>query len=354
MAAEIIPPGPQRATGLASLSAGTLAVEGFWYSVFGLSLHCNLCLPDLPRSHAPTGAPEIKLHLDVAPNLDLYPAAARDGGKSIYVSPSTNESGEAALRVSEIAQGALLHLQFNDGIQFWLDRKGNTVWASWSETSSLENACSYLLGPILGLLLRLRGVVCLHASAVAFNDCCVAFVGSEGAGKSTTAAAFARSGCGIVSDDIVGLVERDARFYVLPAYPHLCLWPESVAMLYGSPEALPRFLHDWEKRRLALGQDGTRFEDRTLPLEAIYILGARGSLAAAEVEYIPNREGLLALVANSYATTLIDVRLREEEFAVLSRLIASVPVRMVHPSDDPSRLEELCSAIRADLTAQQA
>ena len=121
-----------------------------------------------------------------------------------------------------------LHLAYSDGTQFWLDRKGAAIWAAWSERSSLENAISYLLGPVLGLLLRLRGIVCLHASAVAFDDHCVAFVGSAGAGKSTTAAAFAKLGCGIVSDDIVGLVERDGIFYVLPAYPHLCLWPESV------------------------------------------------------------------------------------------------------------------------------
>ena len=354
MAAQIVLPRAHCTPKPASLRVGTINVEGFWYSTFGLSLRSNLCVPDLPRSAAPTGTPEVRLHLGTFPDVGLYPAAARDGGKTIYVSPSANESGEPALCVWEIAQGALLQLRFNDGTQFWLDRKGNAVWATWAEESSLENACSYLLGPILGLLLRLRGVICLHASAVAFNDSCVALVGPEGAGKSTTAAAFARSGCGIVSDDIVGLVERDGRFYVLPAYPHLCLWPESVKMLYGTPDALPRLLDDWEKRRLALGQDGTRFENRILPLEAIYILGARRSVAAPQVRCVPNREGLLALVAHSYATTLIDVHMREEEFAVLSRLITSVPVRMVHPSDDPSRLEELCTLIRTDVEAQQA
>ncbi len=290
--------------------------------------------------------------MGISPDSNRLARDASLPNKLTYVSSYTTEDGQPALRVWEIAQAALLYLVYSDGTQFWLDRKGSTVWVVWSERSSLENASSYLLGPILGLLLRLRGVVCLHASAVAFGDRCVAFVGSEGAGKSTTAAAFAKFGFGIVADDIVGLVDRDKRFYVLPAYPHLCLWPEAVEMLYGSPEALPRLLDDWEKRRLALGEDGTRFEDRTLPLEAVYILGARSSDAAPHVNTIPNSDVLLSLVANTYATNLIDRDMRGDEFAVLGRLVFSIPVRVVHSSDDPSRIEDLCRIIREDFDAQ--
>ena len=90
-------------------------------------------------------------------------------------------------------------------------------------------------GPFWGLLLRFRGVTCLHASAVAIGGSVIAFVGAEGAGKSTTAAAFARAGYAAVSDDVVALVERKGDFFVSPSYPHLCLWPESVEMLYGRP-----------------------------------------------------------------------------------------------------------------------
>jgi hypothetical protein len=292
--------------------------------------------------------------LGIFPELDLRSDAAGSLTKSIYISSYTDEAGEPALRASETAGGVLLHLTYSDGTQFWLDRKGTAIWAAWSERSSLENAVSYLLGPVLGLVLRLRGIVCLHASAVAFDDSCVAFVGSAGAGKSTTAAAFARQGYGIVSDDIVGLVERHGSFYVLPAYPHLCLWPESVDMLYGSPDALPLLVHDWEKRQLALGENGTRFEERTLPLKAIYILGARRPDTDPSVTDVADREALLTLVANTYATNLIDRTMRGEEFDLLSRLISSVLVRAVHPSDDPGRIGDLCRLIHSDFGTQKS
>ena len=324
----------------------------FRYSVFGLSLCSNLSIPGLPRSSSSTDAPEVQLHLGIVPDLDLPSSAARGLNKPIYVSSYTDAAGEPALRAWETADGASLHLAYSDATEFWLDRKGAAIWALWSERSSLENAISYLLGPVLGLMLRLRGIVCLHASAVAFDDHCVAFVGSAGAGKSTTAAAFAKLGRSIVSDDIVGLVERDGIFHVLPAYPHLCLWPESVTMLYGSPDVLPQLLHDWEKRLLALGENGTRFEQRTLPLGAIYILGERRPDTTPVVGAIAEREVLLSLVANTYATNLIDRTMRGEEFALLSRLISSVPVRIVHPSGDPTRLEDLCRVLQSDFETQ--
>ena len=125
-------------------------------------------------------------------------------------------------------------MELNSG---WIG-KGRSL-GDMAENLTIEDMATYLLGPVLGLLLRLRGVTCLHASAVAFGETAVAFVGSEGAGKSTTAAALARRGHAILSDDIVALAEHNGSFFVHPAYPYLCLWPESVESLYGSAEALP-------------------------------------------------------------------------------------------------------------------
>jgi hypothetical protein len=266
----------------------------------------------------------------------------------VYVGSSSTETGEPGLRVWRVARGAFLHIAYSDGVQFWLDQKRETLWAVWPGTLSLEDTASYLLGPILGLLLRLRGVTCLHASVVAFDDRSVAFVGSQGAGKSTTAAAFARHGHGVLSDDIAPLAEREGVFHVMPAYPHLSLWPDSVKMLYGSSEALPRFIPNWDKRRLDLGNEGTHFENRPLPLGAIYILGERRPEPAPYLERMRPRSALLSLVADTYANKLLDREMRASEFAVLGRLVTTIPIRQVHPHNDADRLEDLCRIIRED------
>ena len=253
----------------------------FHYSAFGLSLHSNLPLPGLiPADLSATGH-EVHVHLGALPPIAT--AVRRSPEELAYASCNVSESGEPALRIWRVDGGALFRLSYTSGMQFWLDRRGTEIWASWPETSSLNDAATYLLGPVLGILLRLRGIVCLHASAIAVGGTAVAFVGPAGAGKSTTAAIFAQRGCAVLSDDIVALAEEPDTFRVLPAYPHVCLWPDSVGMLYGSPDRLPRFVPDWEKRCLALGRDDQlKFAQRALPLGVIYLLQERTSDSRAQ------------------------------------------------------------------------
>ena len=294
-------------------------------------------------------SPDVELHLGVRPYATEEGLSQRE--ELIYASSNTGQAGNSGLCVWCVAEKGLLRIAYSDGTQFWLDDKRQAVWATWPETSSLEETSTYLLGPIFGLLLRLRGITCLHASAVNIEGRSIAFVGSAGSGKSTTAAAFAREGYAVLSDDIVPLVEREGCLLVMPAYPHLCLWPDSVNMIYGAPDALPRFTANWEKRCLVLGQRGTRFESRPLPLAAIYILGDRRSDSAPCVEAVHPRGALLSLLADTYANKILDREMRAREFEVLGRLAAAIPVRRVFPHSDASRLRDLCRVIEDDFSA---
>src|SRR5260370_29472794 len=112
------------------------------------------------------------------------------------------------LRVWYVAAGAFLRVDYTGGPQFWLDRKREVLWADWPETSSLEDTCSYLLGPVLGYLLRLRGVTCLHASAVAFDNSCVAFVGTAGPRRNTTPPFFVPHSSVGISDPMWTFVDQ--------------------------------------------------------------------------------------------------------------------------------------------------
>ena len=316
------------------------------HTVFGLVVRSNLPIPGLASVRSSSDPADVEIHLGVSPHTE---SGIPDSSESLsYASSYTDEAGNPALRIWKTPDGAFLHLVYFDGTQFWLDRGGKSLWSTWPETSTLEDAASYLLGPVLGLVLRLRGVTCLHASAVTLEDRSVVFVGSEGAGKSTTAAAFARQGHAVISDDVVALMEIEGGFRVMPAYPHLCLWPDSVEMLYGSSEALPRFSPAWDKHRLDLGNHGTRFENRPLPLGAIYLLGDRRPDPAPYLEAIRPQAALLSLVADTFANKILDRAMRASEFAVLGRLVSTVPIRRVFPHEDSTRLGELCKVIRED------
>lgn len=313
-------------------------------SVFGLVLRSNLSIPGLVPIHAPAKNFDVDIRLGSSPDLAAESSPA--GEELIYVSSYTSETGETALRIWKIADGAFLRMNYFDGSQFWLDPKGKNVWALWPAALSLEDVGTYLLGPVLGFLLRLRGVPCLHASAVAFGDSAVGFAGSEGAGKSTTAAALARRGHAVISDDIVALMERDGSFFALPAYPYLSLWPASVKMLYGAEKNLPSFSANYDKRQLLLAENRLRFQEKPMALGAVFLVGQRvADPAAPFVETLPARENLVSLVASSYATNLLDKEMRAREFEMLGRLVAAVPVWRVRPHQDPAKIEDLCNVI---------
>jgi len=197
--------------------------------------------------------------------------------------------------------------------------------------------------------LRLLGTVSLHASAVAVADRAIALVGLPGAGKSTTAAAFASAGFPVLSDDIVALADQGTQFLVQPGYPRVNLWKDSVRRLFGSEDALPRITPTWDKRYLPLGQNGHHFASSPLPLAAIYILDSReSSLTAPIIEGVPGKEAFMALVANTYVNYLLDQDMRRTEFDVLGRVVSEIPVRRVRPPAECSAIFNLCEAIEAD------
>jgi hypothetical protein len=322
---------------------------GYHYKFFGLTFHSNLPLPGIPPEKNTAEKWDVTVHLGGSPDAEDKNMPSSE--ELTYASSDTNEKDEPVLRIWNVERGTFLRMAFEDMTQFWLDRGRENIWASWPDHLPLENTTSYLLGPVLGLMLRLRGVICLHASAVAIDRRSVAFVGSAGAGKSTTAAAFSKLGYAVLSDDIVALEERDGAFYVVAGHPQVCLWPESAKMLYGSAEALPRFNPEWEKRRLGLGDQGTRFESRALPLQVIYLLGGRRPDPAPSVEAIAKQAVLVDLVANTYANKILDRDMRAREFDVLARLVTAVPIRRVFPHSDPNRIQDLCQVIEADIAA---
>ena len=240
-----------------------------FYSVFGLVLKSNRAIPGLkPLLDLPVADVEVCLG-DGPPYLDHPVESAPEVW---YISQNTYQADEPVLQVWKLQGGAYFWLRYWDGVEFVVDRKGTRVWARWPGKASLEEVTVYLLGPILGFLLRLRGLTCLHASAIEVDGHALAFMGPPGAGKSTTAAAFARLGYAVLTDDITALEETRERFWVLPASPRLCLWPDSVSAVFGSREALPRLIPEdsadpaWDKRWLDLAGPEYLLRSQPLPL----------------------------------------------------------------------------------------
>jgi len=316
-----------------------------YYSVYGLHVFSSLPIPGvaaLPK----TLEADVKVSLQSAPNLDEGVMAPAEDW---YTGHFRDEKNEPSLKVWKIGDGGCFRLRYFDGTEFFLSESGNEIWATWPENLTLEDTATYLLGPIFGFLLRLRGVTCLHASAIAVDGQAIALIGPPGAGKSTTAAAFTQQGYPALSEDVVALCDLGDTFLVQPGYPLIRLWPESVQALFGSKDALPPLTPNWDKRYLDLTRDGLRFQQQPLPLAALYILDERSDDPAAPfVEAMPSHTGLIELLANTYTNYLLDQRMRAREFDLLGRLVKNTPLRKLKPNSDPARLPELCQFILDD------
>lgn len=318
---------------------------GFSYAVYGLRIQANLPIAGLNALPA-HGQIDIQVVLgSMPPFLAGFPD---DVWREYYVSPEPDENGDPDVRIWQLSGRGYFRIDYLDGTVVLVDEDGSRIWATWPDTATLEDTATYLLGPVLGFALRLRGTTSLHASAVVIEDMVVAFVGSSGSGKSTTAAAFARLGYSVLTDDVLALIDHGNEFMVQPAYPRVRLWPRSVEGLFGSEDALPKLTPTWDKRFLDL-DSAFRFQHEPLPLAAIYFLdGNDTDPPQPRIEGVGLQEGLMSLIAHTSANYLLDKPMRAAEFEVLGRLAESIPMRQVYAGVEFADLPVLCEIIAAD------
>ena len=312
------------------------------YFVCGLHVRSERRIPDL--------IPAESCDADVEITFQEHPESLQFGErrKLRYSSSELAPSGGAAVRLWEISSPFLLYsLVYGDGTKFVIDRAGSRVWATWGRESTFEDTLTYLLGPVLGFVLRLRGATCLHASAIAIDGVAIALTGPGGAGKSTAAAQFASMGYPVLSDDIATLEESGTAFLVQPSPARLRLWPSSVEHLYGRPDALPRLTPSWEKQYLDLRTGGRQFQSIPLPLAAIYVL-SDPQCPADEIEEIPRSAAMMHLLGNVYVNYLLDGSFRRRDFVRIAKVVNTVAVRRVNLLHNFAALEQTCRSIIAD------
>lgn len=313
-------------------------------TIYGLGIVTNRLIPGVPASTI--ASEDVHISFGSLPAwLDEVEATQSEAS---YVAEYKSEYGEPALRVFRVMDGKYYRFCYADRTEFVVDETGSEVWAAWVAPLTLEDTATYLLGPVMGFVMLLRGIVCLHASAIAIGNKAIALVGPAGSGKSTTAAAFSQRGYRVLAEDVVTLDDRGDNFLVRPGYPCIRLWPASVKALWGSQTFLPPLTPNWDKCYLDLME---RFQPEPLPLAAIYQLGERRhDRIAAYIEPLDRAYALMSLVANTYATKLMNKQMRAREFELLTRVLNKVPVRRVTPHADIDRIPELCQRILDDFS----
>lgn len=319
----------------------------FFTSIYGLNLVLNEQVPGIAALDSPTGLTDMEIDFGSMPSWFRPDDVKR---KLWYASPGQEAGATARLVIWDLVDRDYYEVCYADGTQFLINKSGTRIWATWPpETLTLEDTATYLLGPMMGFVLLLRGCISLHASAIAVGDKAIALVGPAGSGKSTTAAALAGLGYSVLAEDVVTVEDQGNMFLVQPAYPCIRLWPSSVKALYGQEAELPRLTPTWDKCYLDLTQEKYNFKTGPLPLAAVYLLDQRSEAPTSpSVHEVPASEALISLIANTYATYLMDKTMRAREFELLGRVLQNVPVRRVVPHTDPGNIAHLCQTILAD------
>jgi hypothetical protein len=200
-----------------------------------------------------------------------------------------------------------------------------------------------LLDQVLPLALGRMGRTPIHASAVHVPRFgVIAFAGGPGCGKSTLAAALAREGCAVLSDDCLVIDVRRHAAWAVPSYPGVRLWPDAATRL------------GYRGRRVAHYSDKLRVGRTGLPtaigpsrLRALFLLSPPSAMVrTASMAPRGARERLIGLATYAYLLDIQDRTALTRLFHQLGVLADIVPIAALRLSKDRRRLPALAREVR--------
>ncbi len=271
------------------------------YSLHGLVVESSHPLAGVP-------AMETERAADVVVRFGARPDEASAWSESLVrvVHASDRLSGAAPVLIADRPHtDETLRLRYAEGIRFHVSPRGDAVWCDWVAPLTEADAVTYLLGPVIGVVLRRRGVLAIHASAVVIAGGAWALLGPGGSGKSTLAAAFAYAGLPVLTDDILALRREGEKWMALPAHRGIRLWEDSARLVAEEGGAFPEISPTWPKRDLDLARHELPIAHLPVPLRGVLVLEDYGALGVPPaVEALKPTALLVELVANVYVNYL--------------------------------------------------
>ncbi len=198
-----------------------------------------------------------------------------------------------------------------------------------------------ILGPALGILLHQRCRLVLHASAININDVAVAFMGHNGAGKSTTTFSFINSGYPLIADDILSIEFRDNIPVVYQGLPRIKLWPESMEIFDKSMESFP--IHPESRKRSYFVDD---FCNQVVSLKHIYVIENKDK---TYLEELKPQEALIELIRNSYCANIFQNSDQATNLEAYGKIVKNVSIKQLNIERSLDKIPEMVNLIEKDV-----
>ncbi len=284
------------------------------------------------------------------PCPELFPEGA--GTPDVQVSyrpvaPVTRPSFNGAYNQIQFGDGIFLHNK--TGVVRTLSIEGTEIHMQRTPFVADDEVRYVFLTIVMTALLLQRGILPMHASAVATPRGAFLFVGRSGAGKSTLAAELVRRNYLLQGDDITPIdLPAGAPPQVVAGFPQLKLCLDAAVHLEQSTQDVARVRPKEDKLSVL---EHSRFRRAPSDLRGIVLLEP-DDVDEVQIRTLKSQEKLNTLIEYTFNQSFLDgLNRRAEHFRQVAAVGNAVDVFAVRRPQVGFRLQELADCIEAELFA---
>jgi hypothetical protein len=262
-------------------------------------------------------------------------------------------------RFQYFSQGDTFYLNVPDVAAYQVKNGLEIIVEKCEKCQSDNTVMLFLLGSTFGALLHQRGVLLLHGCSVKTDKGAVVIIGPSGIGKSTLSGGlYIKYGLNMLADDVSPLIKgRDdcpqssvidnSMYFVVPSYPGMKLWKDSMEFLGEKINSIEKFKPELDKYRYCFHKD---FSHDLIPLHKIYLL----SYSDKDDYYIDSiNEGIekfKILKQNIYRYEYVkEIGKGLENFEQLIDLAKSAEIKKISRPSKNSNIEKLLELVISDI-----
>ena len=191
-----------------------------------------------------------------------------------------------------------------------------------------------LLGTVSAIALFQKGYTVLHGGAVTVGNKTGAtlFLGGKREGKSTMIGYLMKEGYRIISDDICPIISSQQNiFSVLPSFPKIKLWPNSLEFLNEKPHDHEKVHPDFDKRNLTIDN---LFHNEITSVSSIIILGTADKIDIARIKGVQAIQELMPHMIINRFTENQPKTIQKSIYYQVIEIVRHIPVyKLTRPRD---------------------